>query len=171
MSESTLVAKEKEQRFSKEHVLENYKRIRAFTHHLVEPLETEDFVIQPMENTSPTKWHLAHTSWFFETFVLGKYQPGFESLHPQYAYLFNSYYLRTGVPFSRADRGLLSRPTVNEVFEYRAYVNDQVERFIKNCDEKVWEEASQVVEIGLNHEQQHQELILTDLKYLLAQNP
>lgn len=169
MSESISV--EKEQRFSKEHVLENYKRIRAFTHHLVDPLEIEDFVIQPMENTSPTKWHLAHTSWFFETFVLGKYQLGFESLHPQYAYLFNSYYLRTGVPFSRADRGVLSRPTVKEVFEYRAYVNDQVEQFIKNCDEKIWEEASQVVEIGLNHEQQHQELILTDLKYLLAQNP
>lgn len=171
MSESLSAVEEKTQRFSKDHIQKKYDKVRAFTHHLVEPLETEDFVIQPMENTSPTKWHLAHTSWFFETFVLGKYQPDFESLHPQYAYFFNSYYLQTGVPFARANRGLLSRPTVKEVFEYRAYVNEQIENFIQGCDDKLWEEASQVIEIGMNHEQQHQELILTDLKYLLAQNP
>lgn len=124
-----------------------------------------------MENASPAKWHLAHTSWFFETFVLGKYQQGFESLHPQYAYFFNSYYLQTGVPFTRANRGMLSRPTVKEVFEYRSYVNDQMTQFIENSSEEIWNEAAAVIEIGNHHEQQHQELILTDLKYLLAQNP
>lgn len=158
-------------RLFKDHILSEFKKVRAFTHHLVEPLETEDFVIQPMENASPAKWHLAHTSWFFETFVLGKYQQGFESLHPQYAYFFNSYYLQTGVPFTRANRGMLSRPTVKEVFEYRSYVNDQMTQFIENSSEEIWNEAAAVIEIGNHHEQQHQELILTDLKYLLAQNP
>jgi ergothioneine biosynthesis protein EgtB len=158
-------------RLLKEHLLTEFNKVRAFTHHLVDPLETEDFVIQPMENASPAKWHLAHTSWFFETFVLGKYDPGFESLHPQYAYFFNSYYLQTGVPFTRANRGMLSRPTVKEVFEYREYVNDQMTRFIENCSDEIWGEVAPVIEIGNHHEQQHQELILTDLKYLLAQNP
>ncbi|RNC84367.1 MAG: ergothioneine biosynthesis protein EgtB [Balneola sp.] len=159
------------QRLVKEHVLEQFKAIRAFSHFITDPLEPEDFVIQSMENASPTKWHLAHTSWFYETFVLGKYKAGFESLHPQYAYFFNSYYLQTGVPFTRANRGLLSRPTVKEVFEYRAYVNEQMESFIDQCDEETWSLVAPIIEIGNHHEQQHQELILTDLKYLLAQNP
>jgi hypothetical protein len=171
MSEITTKEETRNIRFLRENVESQYLKVRSFTHKIVEPLETEDFVIQPMENTSPAKWHLAHTSWFFETFLLEKYQPDFESLHPQYAYFFNSYYLQTGVPFSRANRGLLSRPTVKEVFEYREYVNEKVVDFIQNCDDKTWEEASKVVEIGINHEQQHQELILTDIKYLLAQNP
>lgn len=158
-------------RLSKEHVLGQFRRVRAFSNYLVEPLEIEDFVIQPMENASPMKWHLAHTSWFFETFVLGRFLPDFESLHPQYAYFFNSYYLQTGVPFSRASRGMLSRPTVKDVFEYRAYVNEQMEAFIENASDELWEQAAFVVEIGNHHEQQHQELILTDLKYLFAQNP
>lgn len=160
-----------DKRFSREHLLSLYNQVRAFSHRLVDPLEIEDFVIQPMESASPTKWHLAHTSWFFETFVLEKFDESFQSLHPQYAYFFNSYYLQTGVPFTRAKRGLLSRPTVKEVFTYREYVDDQVRNFIEQCDDSVWEKASEVVEIGINHEQQHQELILTDLKYLLAQNP
>ncbi|MBO6522640.1 MAG: ergothioneine biosynthesis protein EgtB [Balneolaceae bacterium] len=159
------------ERLSKKTILTQFKKVRDFTHYLVEPLETEDFVIQPMESASPAKWHLAHTSWFFETFVLGKFQPDFESLHPQYAYFFNSYYLQTGVPFTRAKRGLLSRPTVKEVFEYRAYVNEQMESFINNSNEGIWSEVASVIEIGNHHEQQHQELILTDLKFLLAQNP
>ncbi|HCI72843.1 MAG TPA: ergothioneine biosynthesis protein EgtB, partial [Balneola sp.] len=157
MSETQIKSKEQDSRFSRESIEGNFNKVRAFTHHLVEPLEIEDFVIQPMENTSPTKWHLAHTSWFFETFVLEKFQSNFESLHPQYAYFFNSYYLQTGVPFSRAKRGLLSRPTVKEVFEYREYVNDQVSDFINSCDDQIWEKVSNVLEIGINHEQQHQE--------------
>ena len=156
---------------SKKNLLRHFKDVRAFSNYLVEPLETEDFVIQASEFASPTKWHLAHTSWFFETFVLEKFEDGFESLHPQYAYFFNSYYLQTGVPFTRAKRGVLSRPTVKEVFEYRQYVNEQLELFIESASDGVWEEAAKVVEIGINHEQQHQELILTDLKYMLGQNP
>ncbi|MEQ9263706.1 MAG: ergothioneine biosynthesis protein EgtB [Balneolaceae bacterium] len=160
-----------QKRLSKEHVLDQFRRVRKFSNYLVEPLEIEDFVIQPMENASPMKWHLAHTSWFFETFVLGRFLPDFKSLHPQYAYFFNSYYLQTGVPFSRASRGMLSRPTVKDVFEYREYVNEQMEAFIGNASDELWEQAAFVVEIGNHHEQQHQELILTDLKYLFAQNP
>lgn len=159
------------ERLSKENLTNQFKSVRAFSNYLVEPLEIEDFVIQPMENASPMKWHLAHTSWFFETFVLGRFLPEFKSLHPQYAYFFNSYYLQTGVPFSRASRGMLSRPTVKDVFEYRAYVNEQMERFIEEASDELWEQAAFIVEIGNHHEQQHQELILTDLKYLFAQNP
>jgi ergothioneine biosynthesis protein EgtB len=158
-------------RLSKQQISEAFSAVRAFSRHLVEPLKVEDFVIQAAEFASPTKWHLAHTSWFFETFVLEKYEDGFESLHPQYAYFFNSYYLQTGVPFTRAKRGVLSRPTVEEVFAYRKYVNEQLASFITHCSDDVWEEAAKVIEIGINHEQQHQELILTDLKYMLGQNP
>ena len=161
----------KVERLSKEHLLQHFKKVRSFSLYLCEPLETEDYVIQASEFASPTKWHLAHTSWFFETFVLEKFQDDFESLHPQYAYFFNSYYLQTGVPFTRAKRGVLSRPTVKEVFEYRKYVNEQLEHFIKSASESTWDEAAKVVEIGIHHEQQHQELILTDLKYMLGQNP
>ncbi|MFN1834847.1 ergothioneine biosynthesis protein EgtB [Balneola sp. MJW-20] len=145
--------------------------VRNFSRHLVEPLEIEDFVIQVMAKTSPTKWHLAHVSWFFETFVLDKFLDDYNSMHPQYAYFFNSYYLQTGVPFSRAQRGVLSRPTVKEVFEFRKYVDEQMLSFFESCTEEDWKEAAKVLEIGINHEQQHQELILTDLKYMLAQNP
>lgn len=171
MEEYISTSGENSDRFSKRFIAEKFKEVRGFTEYLVEPLETEDLVIQAMENTSPTKWHLAHTSWFFETFVFKKYSSSFKSLHPQYAYLFNSYYLQTGVPFKRSSRGLLSRPTVKEVFAYRTYVNEQMNNFINNCDAKTWEDAAKVIEIGMNHEQQHQELILTDIKYLLAQNP
>lgn len=158
-------------RFSRENILKSYQKVRQFSHTITDTLEPEDFVIQPMENASPTKWHLAHTSWFFETFVLSKYEPEFKSMHPQYAYLFNSYYLQTGVPFTRSKRGVISRPTVENVFEYRAYVDEQITAFINNADENIWNEAAKVIEIGINHEQQHQELILTDIKFTLAQNP
>ncbi|MTI87237.1 MAG: ergothioneine biosynthesis protein EgtB [Balneolaceae bacterium] len=158
-------------RLSKTVIRERFQSIRDFTTVLVKPLETEDFVIQAAEFASPTKWHLAHTSWFFETFVLNKFQDDFESIHPQYAYFFNSYYLQTGVPFTRAKRGVLSRPTVKEVFEYRKYVDEQIITFIEQADDKTWKEAAKIIEIGNNHEQQHQELILTDLKYMFAQSP
>lgn len=161
----------KQERFSRTNIKALFTQVRSFSHLLTETLEPEDFVIQPMENASPTKWHLAHTSWFFETFVLGKFDPEFESMHPQYAYLFNSYYLQTGVPFTRSQRGVISRPTVKNVFEYRAYVNDKLTEFIDSVSDEVWKEAAPVIEIGINHEQQHQELILTDIKYTLAQNP
>lgn len=158
-------------RFSRKKIRELFTAVRKFSVNLTEPLEIEDFVIQAMENTSPTKWHLAHVSWFFETFVLNEFLDEYESMHPQYAYFFNSYYLQTGVPFSRAKRGVLSRPTVKEVFQFRKYVDEQMLSFIDSCPDEKWAEAAKVIEIGINHEQQHQELILTDLKYMLAQNP
>ena len=158
-------------RHSKEHLAERFQAIRSFSDRLTEPLEVEDFVIQAIDNTSPTKWHLAHVSWFYETFVLEKAIPDYESLHPQYAYIFNSYYLQTGQPHGRSKRGLLSRPTVKEVFEYRKYVNERILDFIDQANEEQLAEYGPVIEIGNHHEQQHQELMLTDLKYMFAQNP
>ncbi len=160
-----------EDRHSKEKLTERFSAIREFSNFLVEPLETEDFVIQAIENTSPTKWHLAHVSWFYETFVLDKAISDYESLHPQYSYIFNSYYLQTGEPHTRSKRGLLSRPTVSQVFEYRDYVNNEVLNFLDTATEDQLAEFGPVIEIGNHHEQQHQELMLTDLKYMFAQNP
>ncbi len=124
-----------------------------------------------MADVSPTKWHLAHTSWFFEAFILSKVQKNYKSLHPQYNFLFNSYYVQVGERHTRAYRGLLSRPTVEQVYEYREYVNKNMIDFLENCDEKTFNEFSFVVEVGLNHEQQHQELLLTDIKHVFSVNP
>ncbi len=159
------------ERHSREHLINRFKAIRDFSNQLVEPLEIEDFVVQAMENTSPTKWHLAHVSWFYETFLLEKVYDDYESLHPQYAYIFNSYYLQTGEPHTRSKRGLLTRPTVREVFEYRDYVNKEVLKFLEDATDEQLEEFGPVIEIGNNHEQQHQELMITDFKYMFAQNP
>ena len=156
---------------TREGLLKQFKQIRAFSMELVEPLKTEDLVIQVVEHASPAKWHLAHSSWFFEAFFLEKALEDYQRKHPQYSYLFNSYYLQTGEPHCRNKRGNLSRPTVDEVFEYRNYVNEHVQLFIENSSESEFEKWQPVLEIGLNHEQQHQELIITDLKYMLGQNP
>ncbi|MDX1592559.1 MAG: DinB family protein, partial [Balneolaceae bacterium] len=155
----------------KSELLSRYKTIRSFTETLTESLETEDFVIQAVEETSPVKWHLAHTSWFFEAFILKKAMQGYESLHPQYDYIFNSYYVQTSDPHCRDKRGNLSRPTVKQVFEFREFINENMQKFINGLNEEDFKEWEPVIEIGLNHEQQHQELLLTDLKFLLAQNP
>lgn len=157
--------------FTRSNLIDRYKSVRSFTEALTEPLETEDFVIQAAEHTSPAKWHLAHTSWFFETFLLKKAYSGYQSLHPQYSYLFNSYYLQTGVPHCRARRGNLSRPTVKEVFKYRKYVDEHVLNLLDKNSKEELEQRASIVEIGLNHEQQHQELLLADLKFMFAQNP
>jgi ergothioneine biosynthesis protein EgtB len=159
------------QRFSRDYLLKRFKEIRRASLNIVEPLEPEDFVIQVMTNTSPTKWHLAHVSWFFETFLLDKAYDDYDSLHPQYSYIFNSYYLQTGQPHGRAKRGFLSRPTVEEVMEYRRYVNRNVIDFLENADDEQLAEFGPVIEIGNNHEQQHQELMITDFKFMFAQNP
>lgn len=159
------------QRYSREHLINRFKQIRQASLDIVAPLEPEDYVIQVMTNTSPTKWHLAHVSWFFETFVLDKAYDDYESLHPQYAYIFNSYYLQTGEPHGRAKRGFLSRPTVDEVIEFRGYVNQEVIKFLENATEEQLVEFGPVIEIGNNHEQQHQELMITDFKFMFGQNP
>lgn len=158
-------------RFTRDYLIKRFTTVRNTTTKLTDPLETEDYVVQAMDNTSPAKWHLAHVSWFFETFVLDKADRDYESLHPQYSYIFNSYYLQTGKPHDRSKRGLLSRPTVGEVFEYRDYVDKEILGFLEDATEDQLEEYGPVIEIGIHHEQQHQELLLTDLKYMFAQNP
>ena len=152
-------------------LFERYKDIKKFTELLCEPLEIEDFVIQSMPDMSPTKWHLAHTSWFFETFVLMEADADYKCFNNQYAYLFNSYYVQAGERWFRPHRGLLSRPTVKDVFGYRKYVDDHMINLLENMDEEIYNKLNVVIEIGLNHEQQHQELMLTDIKHLLSMNP
>lgn len=152
-------------------LLAEYRRVRAFTEQLCAPLKTEDYVIQSMPDASPTRWHLAHVSWFFETFVLGSALPDYRSPHPLFAYLFNSYYNAVGPQFSRPHRGVISRPTVEETYAYRHAVDEAMGEFLSGCDAAALERWAPVVTLGLHHEQQHQELILTDIKHALAQNP
>ncbi|HVY54123.1 MAG TPA: ergothioneine biosynthesis protein EgtB, partial [Thermodesulfobacteriota bacterium] len=156
---------------SRENLRDSFKTVRAFSHTLAEPLEIEDYVIQSMPDVSPTKWHLAHTSWFFETFVLSKAVKRYKSPSPQYAYLFNSYYVQAGERHLRPKRGLISRPTVEETYHYRNHVDEHMSRFMEEADEKEWKEFSPVIEIGIHHEQQHQELIVTDIKHVFSENP
>ncbi len=150
---------------------ERYKRVRKFSNKICETLETEDYVIQSMPDVSPTKWHLAHVTWFFETFLLEKVFPDYKSPNSLFTYLFNSYYIQVGKRWKRPKRGLLSRPTVREIYQYRKYVDEQMNKFFENATDAMLEEMKVVIEIGLNHEQQHQELILTDIKHVLSQNP
>jgi ergothioneine biosynthesis protein EgtB len=151
-----------------ETLAERFAATRRFTEHLCQPLTTEDYVVQSMPDASPTRWHLAHTTWFFETFVLSRWEPDYRPLSADYQFLFNSYYNSVGEPFPRAQRGLLTRPTVAEVFEYRQAVDARMTRLLSRS---VDQELARVVELGLNHEQQHQELMLTDLKHLFGCNP
>jgi ergothioneine biosynthesis protein EgtB len=148
-----------------------YRRVRRFSEQLCRPLETEDYVVQSMPDCSPAKWHLAHVSWFFETFLLAPQLPDYRSPHPQYTYLFNSYYNAVGERHCRPKRGLISRPTVAETYRYRAYVDEHVLELLEHADEQRLGALAPVVVLGLHHEQQHQELLLTDLKHMLAQNP
>jgi ergothioneine biosynthesis protein EgtB len=152
-------------------LLAKFKKIRAFTEKLCEPLETEDYVIQTMPDVSPTKWHLGHTSWFFEAFLLSSTDANYKSINPLYNYLFNSYYVQIGERWLRAHRGLLSRPTVKEVFNYRKFVDENVLKFIKTSGAESYKKHAPIIELGLHHEQQHQELLLTDIKHVLSINP
>jgi ergothioneine biosynthesis protein EgtB len=144
-----------------------FQAVRTFTESLCETLATEDYVVQSMADVSPTKWHLAHTSWFFETFILKPHLPGYRELNPEYAFLFNSYYVQAGERHCRAQRGYISRPTVAEVFAYREHVDEAMARLLEAPPEGVLP----LVEIGLHHEQQHQELMLTDIKHVFSVNP
>jgi ergothioneine biosynthesis protein EgtB len=147
-----------------------YSKVRAFSEALCEPLEPEDLVPQSMPDASHTKWHLAHTTWFFETFVLEAYERDFRPFHPDFRFLFNSYYNAVGERHARPARGLLTRPTLAEVFAYRRAVDERVQKLCQELDGEARAEALGIVELGLHHEQQHQELMLTDLKHLFAQN-
>lgn len=173
MSVKTTIAKQKDNmEFSgREDLQKRFNEIREFSIKLCKSLETEDYVIQSMPDVSPTKWHLAHVTWFFETFLLEKVYPDYQSPNSLFTYLFNSYYIQVGKRWNRPKRGLLSRPTVKEVYAYRKYVDDQMNKFFESATDAMLEEMKVVIEIGLNHEQQHQELILTDIKHVLSQNP
>lgn len=148
--------------------LARYRSVRADTERLAAPLSAEDQTVQTMPDVSPTKWHRAHTSWFFETFLLGPSLAGYEPFHPAYGYLFNSYYEAVGERYPRPARGLVSRPGVEEITRYRAFVDGAMERLL---DGPVDARVAALTELGLHHEQQHQELLLMDIKHVLSCNP
>ncbi|MFA5959709.1 MAG: ergothioneine biosynthesis protein EgtB [Tatlockia sp.] len=151
-----------------EDVIHAFQLVREQTQSLCRPLCTEDFVIQSMDDVSPPKWHLAHTSWFFETFILKKYAPEYQAFNPVFSTLFNSYYQGVGNPFPRAQRGFLSRPTVDTVFAYRKHVDEAICQWIASSKNS---NLFALITLGLHHEQQHQELLLTDIKYNFSINP
>ncbi|HZV00579.1 MAG TPA: ergothioneine biosynthesis protein EgtB [Planctomycetota bacterium] len=146
----------------------SYRKIRATTERLCEPLATEDYVVQSMPDASPVKWHLAHTTWFFERLVLRRVWPELAPFHETYDFLFNSYYETLGPRQARAARGLLARPTVAEVAAYRRTID---ERILDLLEHPVQDEVARTLELGIHHEQQHQELLLTDLKHAFSLNP
>lgn len=154
---------------TKEALLELFTETRKDTEKICAPLETEDYVVQPVVDVSPPKWHLGHTTWFFEEFVLKKFAEGYQLFDDNSAFVFNSYYESVGEKVVRTDRGNLSRPTVAWVYEYRKYVTEAVVEFFSKRNFN--EEIISVLEIGCHHEKQHQELLLTDIKYILGNNP
>ena len=150
---------------------QRFRQVRSFSETLCRPLQTEDFVVQSMPEVSPTRWHLAHTTWFFETFVLKAAEPSYAPFDPVYEALFNSYYNSVGEQFPRPRRGLLTRPTVDEVLVYRRHVDELVVEYLAQAESGRDDELLRVVELGMHHEQQHQELMLTDIKHVLSCNP
>ena len=170
MSTSTADLDNATQRKSRKDQLRNrYRGIRAFSERLCETLCTEDYVAQSMPDASPMRWHLAHTTWFYETFILAHY-PDYQPFDDSFEYLFNSYYDSVGEQYPRNKRGLLTRPSVDEIFQYRSSIDDLVLEVLRNVDSDN-DHLLDILELGLNHEQQHQELMQTDIKHLFAQNP
>jgi ergothioneine biosynthesis protein EgtB len=155
----------------REALLDQYQQVRRETEALCRPLAIEDYCIQTMPDVSPPKWHIAHVSWFFETFLLLPFGPGYQVFHPRFDYLFNSYYVTHSQPFPRPQRGLLARPTVAEIYRYRAYVDEAMARLINTAPEAQWDAIRVRLVLGLQHEQQHQELLYTDIKHSFAFNP
>lgn len=150
-------------------LLHEYKKIRTRTKDICRPLKTEDYVVQPIADVSPPKWHLGHTTWFFETFLLQPNQPGYEAFDADYNFVFNSYYESVGKRVIRTHRGNLSRPSVEDIYKYRDHVDAAMEAFLEQSSLSL--ELQELVTLGLNHEEQHQELLYTDIKYILGHNP
>lgn len=148
-------------------LLQRYQDVRSTTLKLTNPFSAEDQMLQSMPDCSPVKWHLAHTTWFFETFILAKHSPGYRPFDARFKHLFNSYYKQLGSHPLRGSRGLMSRPSLEEVQAYRRWVDDAMEQFA----DRVSGEVKDLIELGLNHEQQHQELIVTDIKHALWSAP
>ena len=149
----------------------SYSRLRQASKRICAPLEIEDYGIQTMPDVSPPKWHLAHTSWFFETFLLKPFLPEYREFHPLYSQLFNSYYNSIGEYHPRPERGFLSRPTVEQVYAYRSHVDEHMQHLINSVNDEHWQDVLTRTQLGINHEQQHQELMLTDIKHIFACNP
>jgi ergothioneine biosynthesis protein EgtB len=154
-----------------QHLVEAYLAVRNETEHRASPLTPEDQLIQSMPDASPAKWHRAHTTWFFEQFLLGEYCDGYRPFHPDYAFLFNSYYVSAGPRHARHARGHLTRPGAEEITAYRQHVDAAMVKFIHAAKADTLAAIAPRMEIGLNHEQQHQELMLTDILHAFAQNP
>ncbi len=154
-----------------EKLTQKFREVRQQTEKLAAPLKAEDTVVQPVIDVSPPKWHLGHTTWFFEEFLLSQYIPNYQRFHPRYNYLFNSYYEGAGDRVQRAYRGNMTRPTRDEIIEYRKYVTSQTLDYLHNPDSTIDERALYILEVGLNHEQQHQELLVYDIKFILGHNP
>ncbi len=148
-----------------------YAQVRQHSLQIAAPLSAEDQCIQSMPDASPTKWHLAHTSWFFEAVVLAAHAPGYQAFDSRFFHLFNSYYESLGPRHPRPQRGLLTRPGLAEVHAYREHVDAAMQRFMAQATSAAWQAAAPLVELGLNHEQQHQELMLTDILHALSCNP
>ena len=157
--------------FERAAALQRFRDVRHASARICLPLAIEDYVVQTMPDVSPPKWNLAHTSWFFETFLLRPFASAYREAHPQFGFLFNSYYEAVGERQPRHRRGMLSRPTVAEVYEYRRHIDQAMSELIDSVEEPQWREILPLLELGLNHEQQHQELMLTDVKHILAANP
>lgn len=149
----------------------SYTAVRRMSEALSRSLAPDDYGLQAMPDVSPAKWHLAHTTWFFETFLLKTFLSGYQPYHPQFEYLFNSYYEQVGTPFPRTNRALLSRPTVEDVFRYRVQVDEAMLSLLATAEEEHWPEVSARATLGCQHEEQHQELFLTDIKYNFFFNP
>ncbi|MDT8348006.1 MAG: DinB family protein, partial [Flavobacteriaceae bacterium] len=144
--------------------IKTFQAVRNHSVHLCKPLAVEDYIPQPMEDVSPPKWHLGHTTWFFETFILSKFYPNYQVFNADFGFLFNSYYNHAGERVLRKNRGFLTRPLVEEVYAYRTYVDEKMLQLLQN---KPASAVLELLEIGLNHEQQHQELLVYDIKYIL----
>ncbi len=149
-------------------LLEKYLSVRAYSEEICRPLKTEDYVVQPIADVSPPKWHIGHTTWFFETFILKPNMKNYIEYNPQYNYVFNSYYETVGARVIRTDRGNLSRPAVEDVYKFRKYIDEAMQIFLQT---KPSDQLQEIIILGLNHEQQHQELLRTDIKYILGNNP
>ncbi|SDS12322.1 ergothioneine biosynthesis protein EgtB [Gramella sp. MAR_2010_147] len=154
---------------SQNKIIQLFKETRADSEKICSFLETEDYVVQPIENVSPPKWHLGHTTWFFEEFVLKKYAGSHKLFDENTAYVFNSYYESVGEKVIRTNRGNLSRPTVAWIYQFRKYVTEEMLKFLEANE--LDNEILDVIEIGCHHEKQHQELLYTDIKYILGNNP
>ena len=148
-----------------------YNSVRSYTEKLCEPLEIEDYIPQPIVDVSPPRWNIAHTTWFFEEMVLKKFVPGYKVFDESFGFLFNSYYNSIGERTARDHRGDLSRPKVERIFEYRKYVDERMYELLVQPPKSDLKTFRDLLILGLNHEQQHQELFLTDLKYTFSPNP